>query len=152
MKKHIQKIFLLLFLGVTQMGIAQSNKAFKTVEMSVGRGGENPPSCKGLGLCQRSSTLVSNTERATINNRSTAFLNHSGNFVMKVYKENLSLELTDDLAYQNMYYLKTDTPVNSDVQQALQVEKPIVLAKGWHPMIELEDCYIISYTLKEENK
>ena len=148
MKKHIQKIFLLLFLGVVQTGNAQS------VPLSPpGRGTMIDNNCYGSsGSCSASMSVL--TSRSADNSTPTFSLykNQSNNIVIEYPKSLIDEDTKSEFANRNAYFTEKEQILDESVQNALNAEKPIILAKGWHPMIELEDCYIISYTLKEENK
>ena len=141
MKKQIQKIFLLLFLGVAQMGIAQESI---NVSIKYGR------LCgDGGGVC-RMETL-NQSERATNSNFNavTIYLDELNRLSLKVLKAGLSKEIEEqEYKGRYMYFLDSDI----EIATAESGNKPLILAKGWHPLIELEDCYVISYTLKGKNK
>ena len=148
MKKHIQKIFLLLFLSVMQTGNAQS------VPLSPpGRGTMIDNNCYGSsGSCSASMSVL--TSRSADNSTPTFSLykNQSNNIVIEYPKSLIDEDTKSEFANRNAYFLEKEQILNESIQIALQTAKPIVLARGWHPIIELADRYVISYTLKEENK
>ena len=141
MKKQIQKIFLLLFLGVAQMGNAQ-----KSINVSIGFG---RPCGYGRGACDIQ--ILNQSERATNSNfdAMTVYLDELNRLSLKILKVGLSKEIEErEFKGQYMYFLDSDI----EIVTTESGNKPLILAKGWHPLIELEDCYVVSYTLKNKNK
>ena len=105
----------------------------------------------GRGNCAAGMSVLSS--RNTGNTPTfSLYRNKSNNIVIKYAKSLIDEDTKSEFSNRNAYFTEKEQILDESVQNALNAEKPIILAKGWHPMIELEDCYIISYTLKEENK
>ena len=128
-------------MGVAQMGIAQESI---NVSIQYGR-----PCDRGRGTC--GIQILNQSERATNSNfdATTIYLDELNRLNLKVSKAGLSKEIEErEFKGQYMYFLDSDI----EIVTTESGNKPLILAKGWHPLIELEDCYVVSYTLKNKNK
>lgn len=64
-------------------------------------------------------------------------------------KAMMNSEQQADFFNRDAYFLEKDLKLKPSVWAALHESEIIVLQYGWHPLIELEDCFIISFTLKK---
>jgi hypothetical protein len=109
--------------------------------------------CRGSGSC--GFVTISNQYRGnmeSIPNVATLFYDGKSHINIRLPKSNMDAEIkASSFENQSFYFLPEDVKLEYSVQVALEknIEKPLILAKGYHPLIELEDCYIISYTLKQ---
>ena len=145
MKKHIQKIFLLLFLGVAQMGNAQS------IGASSGYGGRIDCNAIGGSFCTSALNVPSNrsADEATLPVRLRK--DESGHLVMQVLKSSLTEE-QDKINFKNkfLFYVDEDTFLDVSVKNALssketETEDLVKIKQGMYPIISWDDYYFIRF-------
>jgi hypothetical protein len=141
----MKKILTIIFLGLGGIFSLKAQSAFK-VELSYGR----TPCGNGGGPCKIESR--SNLQERSIDNTlsPSVFLDEMNRANFKIPKSSIKSEITlKEFEGKYMLYLEDDLPLDLDTENDNRFTKPLILAHGWHPIIELEDCYIISYTLKQ---
>ena len=145
MKKHIQKIFLLLFLGVAQMGNAQSIGAL------VGYGAR--PGCTGIGgsCCVSALNIPSNRNANETTLPIQLRKDESGHLVMQVLKSALTEE-QDKINFKNkfLFYVEEDMTLDVSVKNALsstetEAEDLVKIKQGIYPIISWDKFYLIRF-------
>ena len=145
MKKHIQKIFLLLFLGVVQIGNAQS------IGASSGYGGRID--CNEIG--GRFCTSALNIPASRSANETALPIqirkDESGHLVMQVLKSALTEE-QDKINFKNkfLFYVEEDTFLDVSVKNALsstetEAEDLVKIKQGIYPIISWDKFYLIRF-------
>jgi hypothetical protein len=104
--------------------------------------------CTGRSVCSESIQVLSGNRSMDNGATFSLFKNAKGKVVFKLPKSALEAAQIEEMKTTDAYYLPQDTPLEQAIQEAFEAEKVVVLARGWHPLIELEDCFIIYYTLK----
>ena len=144
MKKHIQKIFLLLFLGVAQIGNAQSVGA-------SGGYGIRPCGATTGHFCGASLTVPANrsADEAALPLRIRK--DESGHLVMQVLKSALTEE-QDKINFKNkfLFYVEEDTFLDVSVKNALsstetEAEDLVKIKQGIYPIISWDKFYLIRF-------
>ncbi len=138
----MKKTFIIIFIGFSNLLSLKAQASFQ-VEMGYGR----TPCGGGGGICRiesKNDLLEGSSEKALY---TSVFLDKLNRANFKIPKSSLNSELTvKEFEGKYMLYLEEDLPLTDEHNR---LEKPLILAHGWHPIIELEDSYIISYTLKQ---
>ena len=64
---------------------------------------------------------------------------------LKIMKNSLCREMEEqEFKNQHMYTVEEDF----QLLREKKMEKPLLIARGAHPIVEMEECYIISFTIK----
>ena len=146
MKKHIQKIFLLLFLGIAQMGIAQSIGALSGYGGTrLDCGGDTGHFC-GAALSVPASRSA-NEATLPIQLRK----DESGHLVVQVLKSALT-EDQDKINFKNkfLFYVEEDMILDASVKNALsstetEAEDLVKIKQGIYPIISWDKFYLIRF-------
>jgi hypothetical protein len=146
MKKQIIRVFTILSIVVVMQSI---NFAQAIATSYPGQGPEINGNCIGSnGGCHRSMTVISS--RNSENEATFAIYQSNPNtIVIKYPKSLMDSDMKTDFNNRAAYFLEQPQTLDISVQEALKSEKPIVLAKGWHHIIDWQDCFYISFTIEK---
>lgn len=97
----------------------------------------------GRGLCSiEASTDSLNVAKDKQNN---IFLDGLNRVNLKILKQSLSKEM-EEREFKNHYLYFVEEEFQ--LLREKKLDKPMVITRGAHPIIEMEDSYIISFTIK----
>ncbi len=124
-----------------------------SISLSLGRAADPPLNCaSGAGSCftATSPSLKGATLKNT--NIGVAYFDTVGRMSFTISKINIEAEFEKELlAGKEFYALSEDTVIGEGINPNEERSgSKTVLRKGWYPIIETEDSYVISFTLKNE--
>ncbi|MFZ4543486.1 MAG: hypothetical protein ACOYOA_05520 [Saprospiraceae bacterium] len=101
------------------------------------------PCGMGRGLCSVEEAIE--LENVAIANQNNLFSDGLNRVNLKIMKYSLTKEV-EEQEFKNhyLYFIEDEFQLLKERNQG----KPMIIARGAHPIIELEDSYVISFTLK----
>jgi hypothetical protein len=139
MKKQL--FFYLIFLSTTFQVKAQSVAISGAADIR-GTG------CSG-GFSRCINALGVNASRSHETAKRSFYLNNSTRKIVEKIDKSLITEKIEDLFEgKEAIYVEEDVTLLPEIYERLGSERPLIIARGWQQLLELDDCYIINYTLK----
>jgi hypothetical protein len=145
MKKQIILSFLLTFFG-----LVASVKAQSILLSPPGKGVIIDGGCVGMGGLCNSSMIILNNRSAEEGTNFAVFQSANNRVIIKYPKALLDEDMKLLFLSRDAYFLEIPQTLDNSIKEALHKEKNIVLAQGWHPIIEWEDSYFISFSIIEK--
>jgi hypothetical protein len=144
-KTIIIAVLLTIGLGTALQGYAQS------ATFGFGRFLNCKEGTKAACIQSQSQTLGRGEHpNSNIGNMS---IDKAGRIVLELSKPNLVKDFeTEVFEGKETYYLSNDLVLEDDILKDLQSETPITLQKGWYPIIETKDSYLVAISVKKEEK